>query len=141
MAVVAPIEIHDDAALVETMMTSGEIGFHHKTEIPLIGLHLQDRGIVVAEMVIGALPQVRVRRGGDLDAIAADDVVLRLACPRECTGIHDDLRSTASMYVYQGYTFPRLRSVDSVIWSYLQIWRCDSYSVRTDFSCALIRER
>ena len=42
----------------------------------------------MAGMAIDALPEVRVRRGGDLDVVVADDVVLRFACPHSIAGLH-----------------------------------------------------
>ena len=62
---VLTIQIHHNAALVKTMMALREIGLDHKREEPLVGLHLQDRRIVITEMVIRPLPEIRVRFGGD----------------------------------------------------------------------------
>ena len=77
---VLAIQIHHNAALVETVMALGEIRFHDKGEELLVRLHLKDRRIVVAEMVIGALPEVGMRGGRDFDAIRPDQEVGGLSC-------------------------------------------------------------
>ena len=82
------IQIHHNAALVETVMALGEIRFHDKGEELLVRLHLKDRRIVVAEMVIGALPEVGMRGGRDFDAIRPDQEVGGLSCPGQVFKSH-----------------------------------------------------
>jgi len=78
---VLAVEIHHDATLVEAMMTLGEIGLHHEAEELLAGLHLQNRGVVVLEVIVRALPKVGLWCSGDKDGITLHLVVLWLACP------------------------------------------------------------
>jgi len=75
------VEIHDYAALVETVMALGEICLHDEAEILLSCLHLQHRSIVVAEMIICPLPEVCMRGRSDGEGISHDAEALRLARP------------------------------------------------------------
>jgi len=63
------------------MMTLREISLHNKREEPLVRLHLQNRRVVISEMVIRPLPEIRVRfRGNGYHSIFSLDL-LRLASP------------------------------------------------------------
>ena len=62
---VLAIEVHHNTALVEAVMALRKIGLDNKREETLVRLHLQDRRIVITEMVIRPLPEIRVRFGGD----------------------------------------------------------------------------
>ena len=55
------VQIHDDAALIEAVVRTGEICFHHKGEEFFFCLHLENRRIVVAEMVVSPLPRPGVK--------------------------------------------------------------------------------
>ena len=68
-------------------MAFGEIGLHDETEKFLLSLHLENRGIVVAEMIIGALPKVGTRFGDHLYGITLDDATLWLARPIEIVDV------------------------------------------------------
>ena len=72
---VLAVEVHHDAALVEPVAAAGEIGLHGEGEIGLPGLKLQHGGVVIAEVVVGALPQIRAGRGGDLDSVCGNGII------------------------------------------------------------------
>ena len=55
-------------------MTLGKVCLYHKAEEFFPGLHLQHGSVVVPEMVIGALPQIRVRSRCDTDGSVLDFV-------------------------------------------------------------------
>ena len=80
---VRAVEIHDDAALVEALMALCEVGLHYEAEELLAGLHLQYGGIVVLEVIVGALPQVGMRSGGNENGVALHLVAFGLPCPLE----------------------------------------------------------
>lgn len=84
---VLAVEIHDDAALVETVMAFGKIGSHGETEELLFGCHLENRGIVVPEMVIGALPEVGLWPGDYFDGVFGDEAALWFARPLKMVDI------------------------------------------------------
>ena len=69
------------------MMAFSEIGLHDEAEKFLLCLHLENRCVVVAEMIIGALPKVGARFGYHLDGVALDDATLRLSCPFEIVDV------------------------------------------------------
>ena len=55
------------------MVAFCEIGLHDEAEKFLLCLHLENRCVVVAEMIIGALPKVGARFGYHLDGVALND--------------------------------------------------------------------
>lgn len=55
--------------------------FDHKAEVALIALHLKNRRVIVAEMVIRILPKICMRIRGDLNAILFNTAVAGLARP------------------------------------------------------------
>ena len=77
---VIAVQIQNHAALIEPMLAF-KGGFYGEGEILFLGGHLQNRGIVVSEMVISPLPEIRMGRGDDLDGIISDFKVHWLACP------------------------------------------------------------
>ena len=78
---VLAVKIHDDAALVEAMMTLGEVRLYDEAKVLLPGAHLQDRRVVVAEMVVRALPEVGARSGFYRDRAVLDGKARGLARP------------------------------------------------------------
>ena len=62
-------------------MALRKIRLHHEAEILLSSLHLQHWCIVIAEMIICPLPQIRMRRSHDDKCIAADLEALRFPRP------------------------------------------------------------
>ena len=80
---VVAVEIHHDSALVESVVALCEVGLYCKAEVLLLCLHLEHRSVVVAEMIVCALPQVGVRGSGDGDPVFLDSVGSRLAGPLE----------------------------------------------------------
>ena len=62
---VLAIQIHHNTALVEPMMTLREVGLDDKREEPLVRLHLQNRRIVIPEVVVRPLPEIGMRFSGD----------------------------------------------------------------------------
>ena len=75
------VQIHHHAALVKAVGAFGKFGFHHKGEEGLVRSHLQHRGVVVAEVVVGSLPQIGVGQGDDLNAVLGDHSVFRGSGP------------------------------------------------------------
>ena len=84
---VIAVKIKDDAALVEPMMAFGEVCLHDETEILFLCLHLEYRGVVVPEMVIGALPKVGAWFCDHLYGVILDGATLWLPCPLEVVDI------------------------------------------------------
>ena len=84
---VIAIQIHHDAALVEALMTLREVRLHHKAEELLPGPHLQNRRVVVPEMVVRTLPKVRMRSCSDGDDAVLDLEVGRFSGPLELVQI------------------------------------------------------
>lgn len=75
------IQIHHDPALVETMMALRKVGLHDEGEEALRRLHLQHRGVVVSEMIVGPLPEIGMRVGRDRDPFRLDAELPRLPRP------------------------------------------------------------
>ena len=65
------------------MMAAREVGFYHETEELLKRLHLQHGGIVVLEVIVCALPEVRMWGGCDGDGVTIYFKGCRLPCPLE----------------------------------------------------------
>lgn len=78
---VLAIKIHDYAALIKTLVALCKVGLYDKTEKLLPGAYLQDRRIVIPEMVICPLPEVCVRRRFDTECVVAEFKGIRLPCP------------------------------------------------------------
>ena len=81
------VKVQYDAALVEALMALCEVCLHNKAEVLLTGFHLQRGGIVVTEMIIGPLPEIRVRSGCDRNGAVLDFEGSRLPCPLELVKI------------------------------------------------------
>lgn len=77
------VKIERNAALVESVVASCEISLHNKAEELFFRLHLEHRGVVILEMIVGTLPQVGFGLGDHFDCIALDNAALRFAGPRE----------------------------------------------------------
>lgn len=80
------VQIQDHAALIEPVAGS-KLGFDQEGKILFPSGHLQHRGGVVAEMVVGALPQISVRGRDDLDAVGTDLAFGRFPGPDQARGI------------------------------------------------------
>ena len=85
------VQIHDDSALVKAVLAL-KFGFHREGEEALPGCHLQNRGIVIAEAVIGPLPQIRVGLCENFDSVRGDGIILRLPGPFQSGSIKKHLR-------------------------------------------------
>ena len=72
---------YHDAALIEAVVTFREVSFNNKREILVLFLHLKNRRIIVAEVIICPLSQISMRHGCDLDPIRLNNVILRFSCP------------------------------------------------------------
>ena len=64
------------------------IGPAGEAEVLFPGLHLKHRGIVVAEMIISPLPQIRVRGRGDGDGVSVNLGTARFPCPVKLVQVH-----------------------------------------------------
>ena len=62
---VLAVKVHHNTALVKPMMALREIGLGDERKEPLVRLHLQNRRIVIPEVVVRPLPEVGMRFGGD----------------------------------------------------------------------------
>ena len=80
---VLTVQVHDHAALVKPVFAV-EFRAHDEGKIALVGGHLQHGCVIVAEVVIGTLPQVGMGFGGDADGIIVYFPVQRLARPAQC---------------------------------------------------------
>ena len=65
------------------MMTLSEISLHDETEILLSRLHLQNRSVIITEMIICPLPEVRMRSGRNGKSVSVDVKALWFASPLE----------------------------------------------------------
>ena len=70
------VQIQNDTTLIKAMVALREIRLYHKRKKWFIRTHLQQRRVIVAEMVIGSLPQIGVRFCDDFDAILRDHATL-----------------------------------------------------------------
>jgi hypothetical protein len=78
---VLTVQVHDNPALIETVVAFFKAGFHNKTEVSLIRLHLKNRSIVISEMVIRTLPEIRMRQSRNPDDPVPDFAGFRFPCP------------------------------------------------------------
>lgn len=85
---VVGIEIHDDLALIKTMLTIGKIRLHDEGIAFLLRLHLKHRRVVVVEVIVGPSTKISRRLGDDVDALIHDRVVARLARSLPSRDIH-----------------------------------------------------
>lgn len=74
---VLAIQVHHNAALVEPVMAVRKICPYYKGEIFFFRLHLQDRGIVISEMVVCPLPQICSGLCPDYDFLTANFIIKR----------------------------------------------------------------
>ena len=81
------------------MMTLSEISLHHKAEILLSRLHLKHRGIVIAEMIVCPLPEIRVWGSRNCNSICVDVKALRFASPFKESDVYFS-------FVVQGFCDP-----------------------------------
>ena len=80
---VVAVQIEHYAALVKPLMAVRKVSLHYEAEKLLFGLHLEYGSIVVAEMIVGALPEVGLRLGDHLYGITFDDATLWFPGPAE----------------------------------------------------------
>ena len=66
---VLTVQIENDPALVKAVMAVLKFRLYNKGKIFVTCFHLQDRSVIIAEMIIGPLPQIRVRFGDNLDPV------------------------------------------------------------------------
>ena len=69
-------------------MALPEISLYNKAEIPFLCLHLKYRGIVIAEMIVGPLPQVSMRFCDNLYHSLINGTAFRFSCPFEFAEIY-----------------------------------------------------
>ena len=70
------VQIQHNPTLVKAVMAFGKFGFYQKGKEGFFRIHLQYGRIIIAEMVIGSLPQIRVRFRDDFDSILRDHTTL-----------------------------------------------------------------
>ena len=74
------------------IFTSAEMAVVAQSDQPLLvtteRFHLQNRGIVIAEMIIRSLPEVRMGSCGDLDPVRTDLEAEGFSCPFHFSHIH-----------------------------------------------------
>ena len=75
------VKVHNDAALIEAVVAVSEIGLYDKREVFIIGFHLENRSIIIAEMIIGPLPEIGMRLSHYLDKIIIYAILLRFSGP------------------------------------------------------------
>jgi len=92
------VQIHHDAALVETVLAF-EGGLHGEGEVWFVRFRLQHGRVVVAEVIIRPLPQVGVRLGDDFDAVFRNGKALRLAGPDKRIHIKLHVESSGSLFI------------------------------------------
>ena len=83
------IQIHHDSALVEPVMALRKIRLHNEREELLLRLHLERRRIVISEMIISPLPQIRMGFCRDLDPVRQNSVLPGFPCPLQFVCHHN----------------------------------------------------
>ena len=66
---VVTVQIHDDAALIKAVVAFLKGSLHHEAEVFFLRFHLEHRGIVIAEMVVGPLPQIGMGPGDNFNPV------------------------------------------------------------------------
>lgn len=89
---IVAVEIQHDAALVKALMTVGKVGLDLEGEKLLVGGHLQHWGVVVAKVVVSALPQICMWRGGDADSVLGNLIALGVASPLQFVNVKIHIR-------------------------------------------------
>ena len=87
---VLTVPVHDHAVLVKPVFAV-EFSAHDEGKIAFVGGHLQHGCVIVAEVVIGTLPQVGMGFGSDADGIIAYFPVQRNALWSNCMGHSSNL--------------------------------------------------
>lgn len=77
------VQIDCNSALVKPMMTFGKFCLYHKGKELFIGGHLQHRGVVIPESIVGALPQISVGLRHDFYRFLSYGDSLRLSGPEQ----------------------------------------------------------
>src|SRR5699024_4659153 len=86
---VLAVQIHDNPALVKTVMAVCELGLYDEAEIFLLCLHLQYRSVIIAEMIIGSLLQIGMRFCGDFNSVLLDFVRFWFSDPTKYFCVHN----------------------------------------------------
>ena len=74
------VKIHHDAALVKPMVAV-KLRLHHEGKILLLRFHLQHGCIIIAEMIIGPLPQICIGCSDNLNFIGRNRTGRRFSHP------------------------------------------------------------
>ena len=75
------VQIQHNPTLVKAVMAFRKFRFYHKGKKRFFRFHLQYGSIIVAEMVIGSLPKIRVGFRDNFDSILCDHTTLWFSCP------------------------------------------------------------
>ena len=62
------VQIEDNPALIEAVVAFLEFCLYDEAEVFFIRFHLIDRRVVILKMIVGSLPQIRMRLRHDFDA-------------------------------------------------------------------------
>lgn len=92
------IEIHHNSTLVKTALAF-EVRLHHKGEKLLVRLHLQHWCVVVAEVIVGALPQVGVWVCDNLYFVSCYVVTFGLTNPFEIVDVKIHIYTTLGTFI------------------------------------------
>jgi len=74
------IKVNHHSALVKTTLAV-KLRFYGKGKELVCSADLQDRGVIISEMIVGPLPKIRVGRRDDFDSVVVDFKFGRLAGP------------------------------------------------------------
>ena len=91
------VQIQNDTTLIKAMVALREIRLYHKRKKWFIRAHLQQRRVIVAEMVIGSLPEIRMWFGRNLNSLLRDRAGFRLPCPFQVVYIKFHFHSSKSI--------------------------------------------
>lgn len=91
------VQIQNDTTLIKAMVALREIRLYHKRKKWFIRTHLQQRRVIVAEMVIGSLPEIRMWFGHNLNSLLRDRAAFRLPCPFQVVYIKFHFHSSKSI--------------------------------------------
>ena len=81
------VQVQHNAALIKAVIAFGKIGFHHEGKEFFFCCHLKNGRIVIPEVIIGPLPQIRLRIRSNFNAVLRKGIVPGGSCPFQLADI------------------------------------------------------
>lgn len=76
------VEVDSYSTLVKAVLGGIEVSFDDERKVLFSGCGLQNGGVVVAEVVVGSLPEVCAGFGGDFNSVGGDGIALGVGASR-----------------------------------------------------------